>query len=72
MLHLKFKIGNYNKKEVEYVHPVCGHKQKFEYTSPRLCQAAGCKETIPNVHLLIGLGEEKRDRRIEFFVEGKV
>ena len=72
MLSLKFKIGDYNKKETVYVHPKCGHEQKFDYYAPNICQHVGCTEVIPNVHLLIGLGEEKRDRRVEFFVKGKV
>lgn len=52
MLKLKVKEISEFTKRIEFINPDCGHKNKFDYNTPFMCNAPLCTATLPKVHKL--------------------
>lgn len=70
MIQLKHKRINEHRRLIVYKNPKCGHEQRFEYTVPFRCQETSCTEKLADIDKLVG--EKNQDRRVKYFVEGKL
>lgn len=71
MLSISVKKLEHNTLSFKYEHKKCGHTQIFSYITPFICQRykdEGCREYIPQVHLLYS----DIEKRIDYFSRGVI